>query len=72
MIAWCIGCGCGLGWGLLLGSSAPTLVGQAVALVGHLAQQQGALAAAGAAGAGRPQPLQLRRIPRPAYLPAAY
>jgi hypothetical protein len=72
IVAWCVGCGCGLGWGLLLGSSAPTVVGQAVVLVGHLAQQQAAAAAANAAAAGRPLSLQVRRIPRPAHLPAAY
>ncbi len=56
IIARCLGCGCGLGWGLLTGSSAPTVVGQAVALVGHRAQQQAAAAAANTNGAAWPMP----------------
>ncbi len=57
-----IGCCCGLGWGLLLGSAAPRAVRQ-------LARAGGALVAAAAVA---PQEVVLHRasLPRPVRLPA--
>ncbi len=64
-----VGCVCGLGWGLLLGSSSPKLAG-------HLAPAGAAVAAAAAAAAAPPvqpaaraaAPRSVQAIRRPGFL----
>ncbi len=62
-----VGCCCGLGWGLLLGSSSPRLAGRLVRIVAALAAEAAVPTPAPVIRAPAPRPVR-----RPAFLEEAY